>query len=70
MTKVDFSRTTDARGRNGMMYAVALDVYRPTVGRTIGLGVYTARGRSDSIIIEIPIEDIPAVIAALQKEVA
>ena len=67
MTDISFSQVTEAWGRNRWTKMAGVSV----VGGpdTVRLWPITSKGHSNAAMLQIPIDDVPAVIEALRAEI-
>lgn len=73
LIEVSFERETTCIGRNGSFKAVALELFRQDRNAddcVIDLQPRTSRGNPANCHIEIPVEAVPSIVAALNKLIA
>lgn len=67
-TEIRFKkRITAFKGRNGVMKCSGVEVYRGGDLSTMWLSPLTSRGVVGRCYIEVPVEDIPALIKAIRE---
>lgn len=64
-----YKRTVNAIGRNGLIKQAGISVIQHD-GKNVSLTPVNSKGVIANGMMEIPIEDVPSVIAALQKVLA
>lgn len=70
LIEVPFDRETTCIGRNGSFKAIAVELFRQDRNAddcVIDLQPRTSRGNPANCHIEIPVEAIPSIVAALKK---
>jgi len=64
---IKFSRTVQSIGRNGIIKQTGISLCTDGVNKTVIIEPINSKGQIAKCFMEIPLEDVPSVIEALEK---